>query len=245
MSRRECRRLRPTKTPLAVRTVLMPTPPRARGRRWLSAGGLLGAPVSWRKTSSRLARRTVTRASAGRSAGDPGDVGGRAVRGDLPLHPAVGAVHLHDLTADLRASARPGVPSATTRPSSSTTIRSASTSASSRYCVVSSTVLPGGGQGADLVPERLPAAGVEPGGRLVEDQQPGRPDQGHRQVEPATHPAGVGGDPAARGVAELEPLQQLGGPLPGGGEPQPEQPADQDEVLPRRSAARRRRRTDR
>ena len=91
-----------------------------------------------------------------------------------------------------------GVPSATIRPRSRTAIRSASWSASSRYWVVRKIVTPLGGQLADAVPHRAAAARVEPGRGLVEEDHRWGADQGHRQVEPAAHPARVGRDrPAA------------------------------------------------
>ena len=53
-----------------------------------------------------------------------------------------------------------------------TTIRSASRSASSRYWVVSRIVVPAVDQVGDELPHAEPAARVEPGGRLVEEQTP-------------------------------------------------------------------------
>ena len=84
------------------------------------------------------------------------------------------------------------VPSATTRPWSITTIRSASRSASSRYCVVSRTVTPDPASSRDRVPHLAAAARVEAGGRLVEEHHRRHGDQAHREVEAAPHAAGVG-----------------------------------------------------
>ena len=68
--------------------------------------------------------------------------------------------------------------------------------------------------GADHVPHREPAARIEPGRRLVEEEQPRLADQGAREVEPAAHPAGVGlRDPSGR-VGEVEALEQRVGPAP-------------------------------
>ena len=68
-------------------------------------------------------------------------------------------------------SAAAGVPSATIRPWSMIPTRSASTSASSRYCVVRKTVTPSSrASRADLLPERGAALRVEAGRRLVEEQ---------------------------------------------------------------------------
>ena len=63
----------------------------------------------------------------------------------------------------------------------------------------------------DRLPEADAAARVEPGGRLVEeeDRRPG--DQGGGEVEAAAHPARVGADEAVGGFVEVEALQQLGG----------------------------------
>ena len=62
------------------------------------------------------------------------------------------------------------VPSAITLPWSITTIRSASRSASSRYWVVSSTVVPAAVRASIVSHIADPAARVEAGGRLVEEQ---------------------------------------------------------------------------
>ena len=59
------------------------------------------------------------------------------------------------------------------------------------------------------LPHLTPAAWVQPRGRLVQEDQPRRADQRHRQVEPALHPAGVRLGATVRRVRELEPLQQL------------------------------------
>ena len=56
------------------------------------------------------------------------------------------------------------------RPPSITAMRSASWSASSRYCVVSSSVVPPSDQLADQRPHVVPAARVEAGRRLVQEQ---------------------------------------------------------------------------
>ena len=68
-------------------------------------------------------------------------------------------------------SATRGVPSATIRPWSMIPTRSASTSASSRYCVVRKTVTPSSlRQPRDLAPQRAAALRVQAGRRLVEEQ---------------------------------------------------------------------------
>ena len=95
-----------------------------------------------------------------------------------------------------------------------TEMRSASASASSRYCVVSSSGRAVGDELADDVPHAQPAGRVEAGGRLVEEQHRRARHQAGGEVEAAAHAARVGLDHAVGGVGELEPLEQLGGPAP-------------------------------
>ena len=68
---------------------------------------------------------------------------------------------------------------------------------------------------ADDVPHAEPAARVEAGGRLVEEEQPRPADQGAGEVEPAAHAARVGLHDAVGGVGEVELLEQLGRPRSG------------------------------
>ncbi|GAA3235892.1 hypothetical protein GCM10010468_69880 [Actinocorallia longicatena] len=72
-----------------------------------------------------------------------------------------------------------------------------------------------GDEGTDRRPHLGTSARVQAGGRLVEEQHPGRADEGGGQVEAAAHPAGVLRDRPVAGVREAEPLQQLGGAQPG------------------------------
>jgi hypothetical protein len=101
------------------------------------------------------------------------------------------------------------VPSATIRPLSSRAIRLASRSASSRYWVVRRIVTPSADELADRVPHHPPAARVEAGRRLVEEDDPRLDDERHRQVEPAAHAARVRHRRLRGGVDEVEPLEQL------------------------------------
>jgi hypothetical protein len=78
-------------------------------------------------------------------------------------------------------------------------MRSASWSASSRYCVVSRTVVP------PPTRER-----VEAGRGFVQEQHLRVADQGSGQVQAAPHAAAVGADRFAAGVGEAEALQELG-----------------------------------
>ena len=57
--------------------------------------------------------------------------------------------------------------------------------------------------------------GVEARGRLVEVDDLGVSDQAHRDVEAATHAAGVGADLAGAGIRQAEGRQQVVGDLPG------------------------------
>ena len=58
----------------------------------------------------------------------------------------------------------------------------------------------------DHVPQREPAAGIEAGRGLVEEQDRRLGDERRGEVEPAAHPAGVGLDGTARRVDEVEAL---------------------------------------
>ena len=93
-----------------------------------------------------------------------------------------------------------------------------------------------GGAGLAQFPERgpelQPAGRVQPGGRLVQDQQGGPVHQAGRQVQAAAHPARVGPHrPADRG-GQAEALGQPGGAPGGLAPPEPGQAADQHEVVP-------------
>jgi hypothetical protein len=69
---------------------------------------------------------------------------------------------------------------------------------------------------ADDRPHRAPAARVEAGGGLVEEDDSRRADQRHGEVEPAPHAAGVDGRELVRGVHQVEALQQLRDAAPAG-----------------------------
>ena len=103
-----------------------------------------------------------------------------------------------------------GVPSATILPAAMIPTRSASWSASSRYCVVRKTVVPSSLQAADLVPQRHARRRVQAGGRLVEEQHLGLVDQRHREVQAPAHAARVGADAALGGLLRPDALDQLG-----------------------------------
>ena len=69
-----------------------------------------------------------------------------------------------------------------------------------------------GDEVADALPHRAPAARVEPGGRLVEEDDPRVADQGHRQIEPAAHATGVGRHVLVRRLGQVEAVEQFRGP---------------------------------
>jgi hypothetical protein len=88
-----------------------------------------------------------------------------------------------------------------------------------------------GGQLAEDLPQRQPAAGVQPGGRLIEEQHRGRGQQARGDIQAAAHAPGVGAHQAACGAGEAEPDGQLPGTLarPAAGETV--EAADHDQVL--------------
>ena len=86
-------------------------------------------------------------------------------------------------------------------------------------------------EAADDVPHAEPAARVEPGRRLVEEQEPRSADQRAPEVQPAAHPARVGLDDAIAGVGEVELLEELVGAAPGLGRRQLVEPAEHPQVL--------------
>ena len=68
-----------------------------------------------------------------------------------------------------------------------------------------------GDEVADDLPHHPPTPRVEACGRLVEEDDPRVADEGHRQVEPASHPPGEGRKRLLRRFDQIEPLEQLGG----------------------------------
>jgi len=91
---------------------------------------------------------------------------------------------------------------------------------------------PVGDEVADDLPHGAAAAGVEPGGGLVEEDHPWCADQSHGQVEAAPHSPGVGRQRPLRGVGQVEPLQQLAHPPPAVLAAQVAQVGHQLQVLP-------------
>ena len=78
----------------------------------------------------------------------------------------------------------------------------------------------GGDEDPHDLPHLVAAAGVETGGRLVEEQQLGGDDDAGGDVEPAAHAARVGAHEPVGGVGQPERVEQLAGPVVGaaGGE---------------------------
>jgi hypothetical protein len=97
-----------------------------------------------------------------------------------------------------------------TLPWSMTTISCARRSASSKYWVVSSSVVPASRSVPSTAHSSLRAR-VEAGGGLVEEEHGRRGHQRRRQVDAAAHPAGVLADEPVAGVVERELLEQLVG----------------------------------
>ena len=64
---------------------------------------------------------------------------------------------------------------------------------------------------SDRVPQLDPAAGIETGRRLVEQQQPGSSDQTRAEVQPPAHPAGIRASQPVAGLDEPELLEHRGG----------------------------------
>ena len=62
---------------------------------------------------------------------------------------------------------------------------------------------------SDLVPERGAALDVEPGGRLVEEEDPRPVDERHREVEATLHAARVAAHLPVGGLGQADPLEQL------------------------------------
>ena len=146
-------------------------PPRARRARRAGRAGRPGAGTESRRarTSSSGSRRSNSRAA-------------------LASSPSAGTVTC-TRRSPTRAFSSAGVPAATVLPPRSTTISSASRSASSRYCVVSSSAAPSCDEALDRAPHLGPAGRVQAGGRLVEEDDRAVHDQAGGEVQPAAHAA--------------------------------------------------------
>ncbi len=105
-----------------------------------------------------------------------------------------------------------GVPSAMTRPRSTTAICAASRSASSRYWVVSSTVVPSATSSRIVAQSALRLGRSRPVVGSSRNSTGGSAHERGRDVEPAPHPTRVRPDRSVGGRRELEQLQELGRP---------------------------------
>ena len=86
----------------------------------------------------------------------------------------------------------------------------------------------------DLGPERVAALRVEPGRRLVEEEDPRPVDERQREVEAPLHPAGVGLHLAVGRAREADAREQLVAPLLALALREPVEAALQPQVLARR-----------
>ena len=162
-----------------------------------------GRPVRVRKTSSSVGRRRPTSSSSMRASAStrtasarrsvPSSTGTATRRAEsstrgssLPSGASSSTVRPRSSGRRTRISttSRPasafsssGVPVAIDRPWSTMTTWSASWSASSRYCVVSSTSVPSRTSARMASHSSIRLRGSRPGGRLVEEQQPRRADE--------------------------------------------------------------------
>ena len=120
---------------------------------------------------------------------------------------------------------------AITRPWSITTMLSARRSASSRYCVVSSTVVPASTRASIVSHMPSRPRGSRPVVGSSRNSTGGRATSAAAEVEPPAHAAGVGLRRALGGLRELEALEQLVGALARLGLAEVVQPPDHLEVL--------------
>lgn len=69
-----------------------------------------------------------------------------------------------------------------------------------------------GRQSADRIPHGAPAARIQTGRGVVEEDHPRGADERHGQIQPPSHPAGVGRHRLAGGVGQVEHVEQLAHP---------------------------------
>jgi hypothetical protein len=91
---------------------------------------------------------------------------------------------------------------------------------------------PAGGQRPDDLPDLAAATRVQPGGRLVQEQQLGGDDDAGGDVQPPSHAPGVGLDLPPGRLGQPEGVQQLARPRPGAWPREAEEPGQQHQVLP-------------
>ena len=89
-------------------------------------------------------------------------------------------------------------------------------------------------EGLDVLEDGVAALGVDADRRLVEDEEHRMVEQAGGDVEPALHAARVGVDAVVPAVDEIGELERLVDALPEQSPPEPVEPAEEGEVLPRR-----------
>ena len=89
----------------------------------------------------------------------------------------------------------------------------------------------GGGERIDLIPQRLPAPGVETCGGLIEEDQLGAGDETGGDVQLPPHTSGVGGHPLSGGCSQLKAFQEVIGPVLGIPAGKPEELTHHQHVL--------------
>ena len=89
----------------------------------------------------------------------------------------------------------------------------------------------GRAQPVELLPDARPQQRVDPGRRLVEEQQGGIVDERARELETALHAAGQTPGSPAPDVPQVEELEDLAGPAPPAREHHPEQRPHEVDVL--------------
>ena len=161
-------------------------------------------------------RRRAPRRCSSRTAAAPGGAGddarrtARAPRATRVAVVAVARASPRPSGARSRPSAPPACPRRRSGPRSMIPTRSASTSASSRYCVVRKTVTPSSRASRATSSHRSARlCGIEAGRRLVEEQHARAVHEREREVEPALHAAGVAADLAVGRVGQPDALEQL------------------------------------
>ena len=160
------------------------------------------------RRSRRAAGAAARAARRPRRTGSPSAIGASAATAASRAR-GVPEPHLEAVAADLRLQLVRTCPRRSRRPWSITAIRSASRSASSRYCVVSSTVVPSATSASIASQSPMRLREVEAGRRLVEEEHRRAGDERRGEVEPAAHAARVGAHEPVAGVGELEGGEQL------------------------------------
>ena len=185
--------------------------------------------MSTRRTPSRMA--AVTTSASSSNAGSPPTNGAMRRGGAAPARPPTASFTSTRWSPISRFSSS-GVPWATVRPWSSTTMSSARRSASSRYWVVSTRVVPLRTRSRSISHRSPRLRGSSPVVGSSRNSTSGSATRLARQVEPAAHAAAERLHQLVAGVGEVEPLEQLVAAPAGLGLRQAVQAADHLEVQP-------------